>query len=172
MCTEMEEQTKNLETHFNRFKMNDEELDQFGNELILGECWIWKEPEHVEFWSIVLTPMSNHLSFTTKYTNCLATLPMSLHELVTKVDTGPADYLTISYKTNHPEQNEEYIFSYIVPTTRVTFSIATTCRSYQDTNLSAMAKDIAKHIDEKRWHSKDSGALPLKVLASRLDAVV
>ena len=35
-----------------------------------------------------------------------------------------------------------------------------------------MAKDIAKHIDEKHWHSKDGGALPLKVLASRLDAVV
>ncbi len=46
----MEDQIEKLKTHFRRFIIEGEEnLEDYGDELILGDCWTWNEPEHVEY---------------------------------------------------------------------------------------------------------------------------
>lgn len=62
--SEIEEQTKRLQPHFTRFLMEgDKDPEEYGDELVFGECWTWKDPQDVEYWSIVLTPASEHVSF-------------------------------------------------------------------------------------------------------------
>ena len=88
----MEEQQKKLEANFRRFHFEeDEDPDEYGDKLILGECWTWQEPERVECWNIILCPISSHLSFVTKYQNCGESLPISLHETIIEVKTGPTN---------------------------------------------------------------------------------
>ena len=103
----MEEQTVQLKAHFRRFVIEgDENLEDYGDELILDECWTWSEPENVECWSVVLTPASQHLSFTTKYKNCPVTLPVSLHETITEVSTGPENLRTTQLCERRVESRE------------------------------------------------------------------
>ena len=167
----MDQQSKSLGAHFFRYPIPEGKEEEFGDENV-GECWTRKEPEQVEYWSIVFAPMTAFLSFTTKYKNCQETLPVSLHESIVEVSYTKSDLIIVSCKTKCNNGGEDYLFSYIVPALRTTFSISATCRSYQDTDLSAMATDLGKHIDEKRWVSTNGGALPPRSLASRLNKVL
>ena len=169
----MEEQTKRLEARFKKFLLvGDEDPEEYEDQLVLGECWTWKEPEHVEYWSIVLTPTSGHLSFTTKYKNTPITLSVSLHETIIEVSTGIYDETLVSCTTHFPDQEEPYVFTYVVPAEGFTFSIGAICRSLENTDFEELKKDICDHIDKKRWVGKDDGALKPKVLASRLREVL
>lgn len=60
----MEEQIKRLLQYFKRFEMKGtEDIEEYGDELVLGDCWTWRDPNDVEYWTIVLTLASEHLSF-------------------------------------------------------------------------------------------------------------
>ena len=169
----MADQAQLLQTHFKRFLIEgDENPEDYGDELILGEFWTLKEPEAVEYWIIVLTPSSVHLSFTTKYKNCQTTLPVTLHETVTECSTGGEGSILVSCKTIDPDQEEEYVFSYVVPSKNITFSISATVRSLDDTLYTGLQRNIEEHISMKRWVSKDGGALPHKTLMSRINYVL
>jgi hypothetical protein len=169
----MDDQKNQLQVHFDRFLIEgDESPDDFGDELVLGECWTWREPHNVEFWSIVLTPMTGHLSFVTKWKNCQTNLPVSLYETVTEVSEGPKGMLVVSCKTLHPDQEEEYVFSYVVPATVKIFSVSTTVKSLENSNFVALQNSLLTHIEENRWKSKDGGPLPPKTLLSRLNFIL
>ena len=106
----MDQQSKSLGAHFFRYPIPEGEEEEFGNENV-GECWTWKEPEQVEYWSIVFAPMIAFLSFTTKYKNCQETLPVSLHESVVEVSYTKSDLIIVSCKTNCNDGGEDYLFS-------------------------------------------------------------
>jgi len=64
----MEEQRKKLDANFRRLLIKgDEDSEEYGDKLILGECWTWQELDRVEGWSVVLCPATSHLNFMTKW---------------------------------------------------------------------------------------------------------
>jgi len=73
---------------------------------------------------------------------------------------------------NFLDQEEEYIFSYVVPSKDITFSIAVTTKSLKDTNFKEVHKNIVDHIDKGQWVDKEGGALKPQVLASKLREVL
>ena len=123
-CLEMDERRKKLKVNFCRFLTDgDEDPEKYGDDLIFGECWTWKEPEEVECWSITLTPCSDLLSFKTKFWNCQDSLPVSLYETVTEFKNGPDNIFIVSCKTVDPDHRDEYVFSYIVPSKEIVYSV-------------------------------------------------
>ena len=54
------------------------------------------------------------------------------------------------------DQEKEYNFSYVVP--------SKTCRSLENNNFKEIYKDLVKHVEDKRWFSKDGGVLGHKIL--------
>ena len=44
-----------------------------------------------------------------------------------------------------------------------------TCRSLENSNFKGIYKDLVKHVEEKRWVSKDGRALGYKILWSRIN---
>ena len=147
----------------------DEDLEKFGDDLILEECWTWKEPEEVDCWSITLTPCSDLLSFKTKFRNCQETLPISLYEIVTEFKNGLDNVFIVSCKTIDLDQKEEYVFLYIIPSKEIVYSVSMTCRSLENTNYKGVYSNLISHMDDKRWVSKDGGPLSHSVLWSRLN---
>jgi len=78
----------------------------------------------------------------------------------------------VSCTTNFFNQNEEYVFSYIMPMKNIVFSIATTYKSLKDTNYQKVQKNIVDYIEKKWWVNKDRGTLKSKTLASMLREVL
>ena len=156
---------------YERFTIPVEDAEEYGDEEIIGDCWIWKEPEQVEYWSIIKTPMKCEISFITKWKNSPTTLPVSLNEKVVEVSAGPRSTIIVSCITTNNKQVEPYSFSYIVDAKRAVFSIAMYCKSLDDTQYREVQKNLEIHIQEKRWQSDDGGQLPPKKLVSRLNAL-
>lgn len=46
---QMENQIRKLQSFYNRYNIATDELEEVGDEKILGDCWEWQELEHVEF---------------------------------------------------------------------------------------------------------------------------
>ena len=105
----------------------------------------------------------------TKYQNCSKSLPVSLHETITEVKTGLNNQLIVSCKTLYPDQEKEYNFSYVVPSKDTIFSVSMTCRSLENSNFKGIYKDLVKHVEDKRWVSKDGRVLGHKILWSRIN---
>jgi len=57
--------------------------------------------------------------------------------------------MVISCTTNYPNQKEEYVFSYVIPSKNRVFSIATTTKSLEDTNFKDVQKNIVDYIEKK-----------------------
>ena len=150
----------------------DDEREEYGDDLLYGEIWTWKELENVEFWSIVLALLTNNFAFNMKYKNCQATLPVTLTKTVTVLTAGPRDLLLVSAKTTDPNQEQEYIFFYLIPSRNIVFSIATTAVSLEDSSFRGLHKSIYEHIKQKRWVTSSGLVLPPKVLATRMNAVM
>jgi len=74
----------------------DKDLEEYGDKLVVGECWTWKELENVEYWNIILALAFKHLCFNNKYQKILVTLLVSLHETMTTFSTSPNDKKVVS----------------------------------------------------------------------------
>ena len=95
---------------YERFTIPVEDAEEYGDEEIIGDCWIWKEPEQVEYWSIIKTPMKCEINFITKWKNSPTTLPVSLNEKVVEVSAGPRSTIIVSCITTDSKQVESYSF--------------------------------------------------------------
>ena len=156
---------------YDRFTIPVEDAEEYGDEEIIGDCWTWKEPEQVEYWSIIKTPMKCEISFITKWKNSPTTFLVSLNEKVVEVSSGPSSTIIVSCITTDSNQLEPYSFSYIVDAKRAVFSIAMYYKSLDDTEYREVQKSLEIHIQEKRWQSDDGGQLPPKKLVFCLNAL-
>jgi len=80
--------------------------------------------------------------------------------------------LIVSCKTLYPDQEQKYNFSYVVPSKETIFSVSMTCRSLENSNFQRIYKDLVKHMEEKRWKTKDDGLLVHKILWSRINTLL
>ena len=167
----MKDQVDRLQTMYDRFTIPVKDVEEYGDKEIIGDCWIWKEPEQVDYWSIIKTPIKCEISFITKWKNSPTTLPVSLNEKVVEVSAGSSSTIIVSYITTDRNQLEPYSFSYIVDTKRAVFSIAMYYKSIGDMEYREVQKNLEIHIQEKRWQSDDGGQLPPKKLVSCLNAL-
>ena len=117
----------------------------------------------------MLTPCSDLLSFKIKFRNCQESLPVSLYETVTEFKNGPDNVFIVSCKTVNPDHRDEYVFSYIIPSKEIVYSVSMTCRSLENTDYKGVYSNLISHVDAKRWVSKDGGPLSHSVLWSRLN---
>ena len=75
----------------------------------------------------------------------------------------------MSCKTIDPDQKDEYVFLYIIPSKEIVYLVSMTCRSLENTNYKGMYSNLISHVDAKRWISKDGGPLSHSILWSRLN---
>jgi hypothetical protein len=146
----MDSQVERLQTLFDRFKIPDDNREEYGDEDVLGECWEWRDPHEVEYWTLMLVPTTQNLSFMTKYNKSEANLPVSLNETVREVNTGPRDVIFVCCKTVDPDQNSEYLFSYVINTRKTIFSISAYYKSLEDTSFRELQKPLGLQIADKR----------------------
>lgn len=164
----MEDQRAKLSVYFKKFDIPTDKAEEFGDDVTLGECWVYEEPEKVEFWSLVLIPMTNKLGLMTKYKNAPVALSVSLYEEVVDISEGARGFIYVTSLTNDPDQTKEYRFSYMIEPMKTIFSITEHCRSLQDTDYTGLLKELEQHIDLGRWRTSSDGPLSPRTLASRL----
>lgn len=99
----MEEQTAKLFASFKKFEIPEEKVDEFGDKITLGNCWVYDELHQVEFWSMVVIPTTNKLGFMTKWKNSRVSLPVSPYEEVVDISEGENGFIFLKTVMNDLE---------------------------------------------------------------------
>lgn len=110
----MEEMIAKLSVSFKKYEVPDDKKEEFGDEMTLGNSWMYDEPHQVEYWSIILIPTTNKLGFYTKWNNSSTSLPLSLFEEVVDISEGANGFIFVTSETNDLDQEKPYRFSYMV----------------------------------------------------------
>jgi len=117
---------------------------------MLGECWEWKEPHEVEYWTLALVPMNKNVSFRTKYKKVKDNLPMTLTKVVREVTTGPNGLIFVCCKMADPDQKEEYLFSYVINSLKIIFLVSAYYKTLEGTDYQELQKKIELHLKQHR----------------------
>lgn len=95
----MEAHTMKLESLYKCSVIPADQVEEYGDEITLGECWEFQDPDNVDFWSLVLIPTANIIGFISKYRNAPVPLPLSLYEQVTDGSEGPPGFIYVTCVT-------------------------------------------------------------------------
>jgi len=49
VCKKIAKQKEKIRVHCQQYKIPTDNLDEYGDKLLLGEWWEWKKPHQVEF---------------------------------------------------------------------------------------------------------------------------
>ena len=92
MCRKMEEHRAKLNAIF---KTKVVQADDQEDDNTAGEYWEFQNPDHVDYWSLALVPLTDKIHFVHKFRNAPTFLQISPDERVTDIRMGEAGVVEI-----------------------------------------------------------------------------